>query len=44
MYYEKFIEKKEAMSREYYIKKNRNFRNLIKQKSNEKKASYITSL
>tara|TARA_Y100000590_G_scaffold108259_1_gene123107 strand:+ start:235 stop:486 length:252 start_codon:yes stop_codon:yes gene_type:complete len=31
MYYEKFIEKKEAMSREYYIKKNRKFRNLIKE-------------
>ncbi len=44
IYKEKFSSKSKAMSREYYIKKNRNFRNLIKQKSNEKKASYITSL
>ena len=32
MYYEKYITKKEAMLRECYIKKNRNFRNLIKNK------------
>ena len=32
MYYEKFLTKKEAMSREYYIKKNKNFRNLLKNK------------
>ena len=30
LYYEKFITKKEAISREYYIKTNRKFRNLIK--------------
>ncbi len=30
MYYEKFKTKKEALSREYYIKKNRKFRNLLK--------------
>tara|TARA_B110000438_G_scaffold62526_1_gene62989 strand:- start:3271 stop:3525 length:255 start_codon:yes stop_codon:yes gene_type:complete len=30
IYKEKFKTKKEAISREYYIKKNRNFRNLIK--------------
>ena len=32
IYYEKFVTKKEAISREYYIKKNRKFRNLIKKK------------
>ena len=32
MYYEKCITKKEAISREYYIKKNRKFRNFIKDK------------
>jgi putative endonuclease len=32
LYYEKFKTKKEALSREYYIKKNRKFRNLIKKK------------
>jgi putative endonuclease len=30
LYFEKFSSKKEAISREYYIKKNRKFRNLIK--------------
>lgn len=35
IYKEKFSSKSEAMSREYYIKKNRNLRNLIKHKSNE---------
>jgi putative endonuclease len=30
IYNEKFKTKKEAISREYYIKKNRKFRNLIK--------------
>tara|TARA_B110000014_G_C19498899_1_gene269588 strand:+ start:69 stop:320 length:252 start_codon:yes stop_codon:yes gene_type:complete len=30
IYTEKFKTKKEAISREYYIKKNRKFRNLIK--------------
>ena len=32
LYFEKFLTKKEAISREYYIKKNRKFRNLIKNK------------
>ena len=31
IYYEKYITKKEAISREYYIKKNRKLRNLIKE-------------
>ena len=30
IYKERYATKKEAMSREYYIKKNRKFRNLIK--------------
>ena len=30
IYIEKFLTKKEAISREYYIKNNRKFRNLIK--------------
>ena len=32
IYYEKYRTKKEAISREYYIKKNRKFRNSIKEK------------
>ena len=32
LYYEKYKTKKEAMSREHYIKKNRKFRNLIVEK------------
>ena len=32
LYYEKFLTKREAIFRESYIKKNRNFRNLIKKK------------
>ena len=32
IYYEKFITKKEAISREYYIKKNRKIRDQIKDK------------
>jgi len=32
MYYEKYQTKKEAISREYYIKKNRKIRNLLKKK------------
>ena len=31
IYSEKFLTKREAMSREYYIKKNRKIRNLIKE-------------
>ena len=30
MYYEKYQTKKEAIAREYYIKKNKKFRNLLK--------------
>ena len=37
IYSEKFITKKDAMRREYYIKKNRKFRNLIKNKKHKKK-------
>jgi len=32
IYFEKYKTKNEAMRREYYIKKNRKFRNLIKKK------------
>ena len=32
IYTEKYITKKEAITREYYIKKNRKFRNFIKKK------------
>ena len=32
LYTEKFIKKNEAISREYYIKNNRSFRNLLKKK------------
>ena len=32
IYYEKFKTKKEAMLREYYMKKNRKLRNIIKKK------------
>tara|TARA_B100001245_G_scaffold178585_1_gene136744 strand:- start:324 stop:575 length:252 start_codon:yes stop_codon:yes gene_type:complete len=32
LYYEQFLTKKEAISRECYIKKNRKFRNSIKEK------------
>ena len=32
LYYEKYKTKKQAIEREYYIKKNRKFRNLIKKK------------
>ena len=32
LYYEKFKTRKEAISREYYIKMNRKFRNLLKKK------------
>ena len=43
MYYEKYKTKKEAISRESYIKKNRKLRNLIKNKNEKKKNSRITS-
>ena len=32
IYTEKYVTKKEAITREYYIKKNRKFRNFIKKK------------
>ena len=32
LYYEKFLTKKEAIAREYYIKKNKKIRNLLKKK------------
>ena len=32
MYIEKYLTKNEAISREYYIKKNRKFRNLLRKK------------
>ena len=35
MYFEKYKTKKEPILREYYIKKNRKFRNLIKKNLNE---------
>ena len=43
IYYEKYKTKKEAISRESYIKKNRKLRNLIKNKNEKKKYSHITS-
>jgi len=33
IYTEKYVTKKEAITREYYIKKNRKFRNLIKERN-----------
>jgi len=44
LYYEKFSTKSEAIKREYYIKTNRKFRNLIKKKFNEKRYSNIITL
>ena len=44
MYIEKYSTKNEAISREYYIKKNRKFRNLIKKNLNEKKTSDTLTL
>ena len=40
IYSEKFLTKREAMSREYYIKKNRKIRNLIKELFILKKNNY----
>ena len=37
IYTEKYVTKKEAITREYYIKKNRKFRNLIKESYKWKK-------
>ena len=44
IYFEKYATKNEAKSREYYIKKNRKFRNLIKKKFYEKKNCYSFTL
>ena len=44
LYHEKFDRKNEAISREYYIKKNRKFRNLIKKNLNAKKISYTLTI
>ena len=44
IYKEKFLTKNEAISREYYIKKNRKFRNLIKKRFYEKKNSHSFTL
>ena len=44
LYHEKFDTKKEAILREYYIKKNRKLRNFIKNNINEKKNSNFITL
>ena len=44
IYVEKYSTKSEAISREYYIKRNRKFRNLIKKNFNEKKSSDTLTL
>ena len=44
IYVEKYSTKSEAISREYYIKRNRKFRNLIKKNLNEKKPSDTLTL
>ena len=44
IYVEKYSTKSEAISREYYIKRNRKFRNLIKKNLNEKKSSDTLTL
>ena len=44
IYSEKYSTKSEAISREYYIKKNRKLRNLIKNNFYEKKDSYSFTL
>ena len=44
IYKEKFKTKNEAISREYYIKKNRKFRNFIRKSLNEKRYSNFTTL
>ena len=43
MYYEKYKTKKEAISRESYINKNRKLKNLIRNKNEKRKNSSITS-
>ena len=44
VYKEKYQTKKEALSREYHIKKNRKLRELLKKNFYEKKNSYSSSL
>ena len=44
IYSEKYNTKNEAISREYYIKKNRQFRNLVKSRFYEKTNSYTSAL
>ena len=44
IYTEKYRTKKEALSREYYIKKNRKFRNLIRNNFYEKRYSHPFTL
>jgi len=44
IYKEKYNTKNEALSREYYIKKNRKFRNLIKRRFYEKENSYTSTI
>ena len=44
IYTEKYDTKREAKSREYYIKKNRKFRNLIKERYKWKKNSNFITL
>ena len=44
IYKEIFKSKSKAISREYYIKKNRKFRNLIKKNINAKKISYTLTI
>ena len=44
IYVEKYSTKSEAISREYYIKRNRKFRNLIKKNLNEKETSDTLTL
>ena len=44
IYKERYDTKKEALSREYYIKKNRKFRNLIRDNFYEKRNSYTFTI
>ena len=44
VYSERLDTKKEAIAREYYIKKNRKFRNFIRKSLNEKRYSNFTTL
>jgi len=44
IYKEKYLTKQEAIQREYYIKKNRKFRNIVKKRFYEKKNSNIAPI